>query len=71
MAGALKKTMIYLGLADGEEQYEEEQRAAEQPRRQERAERHAAAETAEPADDWEDEVREDRPRSSGVRLPQG
>lgn len=28
MAGALKKTMIYLGLADGEE-YDEQQRAAE------------------------------------------
>ncbi len=70
MAGALKKTMIYLGLADGEEQYEEEQRAVEQPRRQERAERHSAVETAEPADDWEDEVREDRPQPVRAAHPQ-
>ncbi|MEO9248865.1 cell division protein SepF [Citricoccus nitrophenolicus] len=62
MAGALKKTMIYLGLADGDEQYEEEQRAAEQPRRQERAERHAAAEPAEQAGEWEDETRDERPQ---------
>jgi cell division inhibitor SepF len=45
MAGALRKTMIYLGLADGEEQYESEhaelpQRTEEpEPERRERDER--------------------------------
>ena len=36
MAGALKKTMIYLGLADGDDQYEMDQRADTRNAREER-----------------------------------
>lgn len=70
MAGALKKTMIYLGLADGDEQYEEEQRAAEHDRRQERADRQAAAEPAEQAGEWGDEARDERPQPVRAAQPQ-
>jgi cell division inhibitor SepF len=71
MAGALKKTMIYLGLADGDEHYEEEQRVAE-PRRHDRADRNEIADRAdhddraEPADDWDEDSRPERPQPSRV-----
>jgi cell division inhibitor SepF len=71
MAGALRKTMIYLGLADGDEQYEEEQRAAES-RRHERADRGEVAdrtdhdERADHAEDWDEESRPERPQPSRV-----
>jgi cell division inhibitor SepF len=67
MSGALKKTMIYLGLADGDEQYEEEQRVAEQPRRQDRP---AVAEPAERSADWDEETPEERTQSSRAPQPQ-
>lgn len=67
MAGALKKTMIYLGLADGDEHYEEEQRVAE-ARRHERSDRSDHADPSDQADradlseDWDEEVRPERPQ---------
>ncbi|MGO4435469.1 cell division protein SepF [Paenarthrobacter sp. RAF9] len=67
MAGALRKTMIYLGLADGDEHYESEQAAAshpdeERPQVQEREERRAPAPVREvvremPTVDAEEEYR--------------
>ncbi|QCU77844.1 DUF552 domain-containing protein [Citricoccus sp. SGAir0253] len=71
MAGALKKTMIYLGLADGDEHYEEDQRAVE-PRRHDRPEQdepagaHDRGEREDRAEAWEDEAREERPQPSRV-----
>ncbi|MDI3331779.1 MAG: cell division protein SepF [Micrococcus sp.] len=71
MAGALKKTMIYLGLADGDEHYEEEQRAAES-RRHDRADRGQDVDLTDPADrddraeDWDEDVRPERPQPSRV-----
>lgn len=67
MAGALRKTMIYLGLADGDEHYESEQAVAshpdeERPQAQEREERRAPAPVREvvremPTVDAEEEYR--------------
>ncbi|HEY4614230.1 MAG TPA: cell division protein SepF [Citricoccus sp.] len=74
MAGALKKTMIYLGLADGDEHYEEEQRVAE-VRRHDRADRDEdfdradAADRAEASEDWEPEERTERPQPARVATP--
>lgn len=70
MAGALKKTMIYLGLADGDEHYEDDLRSAEQDRRQERAGRPAAAESAVAAEEWEDETSDERPQPVRAAQPQ-
>jgi len=56
MAGALKKTMIYLGLADGDE-YDEQPRAAER----EAAPRHEVVEARRPAEPDTD------PRMEAVR----
>ncbi len=60
MAGALKKTMIYLGLADGDEHYEDERRAAEPERRPAREDHHAPADRGTTETAWEDEDREER-----------
>src|SRR4029453_15532965 len=66
MAGALRKTMIYLGLADGDEHYESEQAVAhhdeERPQAQDREERRAPAPVREvvremPTVDAEEEYR--------------
>ncbi|MFC7402164.1 cell division protein SepF [Citricoccus sp. GCM10030269] len=64
MAGALKKTMIYLGLADGDEQFEEDRRVVEQPRGHERADRADGAERADYSDEWVEDAREERGRSA-------
>ena len=73
MAGALKKTMIYLGLADGDEQYEEEQRAAESRRheradRAEHTDRNDHADRADHAEDWDEDSRPERPQPSRVAV---
>lgn len=71
MAGALKKTMIYLGLADGDEHYEEEQRAA-QTRRHERADRVGQDDLTDHADlaeDWDEQPRTDRAPGRSVVAP--
>jgi cell division inhibitor SepF len=73
MAGALKKTMIYLGLADGDEHYEEEQRVVE-TRRHERADRSENADRAghddraDHAEDWDEDSRPERAQPSRVAV---
>ena len=73
MAGALKKTMIYLGLADGDE-YDEQPRAAER----ETAPRHEVVEARRPAEPDTDPhmeavrptaVRDPEPAEPGYRAP--
>jgi cell division inhibitor SepF len=60
MAGALRKTMIYLGLADGDEHYESEQ--VELPER-------TGAPESERAEREEREVREDRRAERAEAAP--
>ena len=64
MAGALKKTMIYLGLADGDE-YDEQPRAAER----ETAPRHEVVEARRPAEPDTDPHME-AVRPAAVRDPE-
>lgn len=53
MAGTLKKTMIYLGLADGDDQYEEAPRPEARAQREQRMQ-----------EDFEPRVERERPTSS-------
>lgn len=68
MAGALKKTMIYLGLADGDDQYEMDQHDQERPARESREVRsHERA--PEPRAEREQPLEADRvERTAGSRA---